>query len=124
MTKKLIESGAVQTMNSRAQSGEIGGYSSRGKITTKSSPFVRAKGAVRRGGVVATSGNMDIATASVDTGGGMSQSAQQIQMQMQQEAIAATAANTDVLNQMLNVLESKLARDIGTQVGNKLAKFS
>ena len=123
MTKKLIESGAVQTMNSRAQSGEIGGYSSRGK-STKSSPFVRAKGAVRQGSHAATAGSLDIATASVDSGSGTQSAAQQMQVQMQQQAINATMENTSTLNEILSVLKVDNPRAIGKEVGNKLAKFS
>ena len=125
-TKKLLESGFVSSPDSMAVGGDAFSSSGKGVSVGQSRGAQAAKSFSRsksqRGGNVGMAVNVSADAAQpVDTNGG--QSATQ-QMQMQQEAIAATAANTDVLNQMLNVLESKLARDIGTQVGNKLAKFS
>ena len=125
-SEMMLKAGLVDPV-SRAVGGDAFSSSgaSRGVSVGKSKGASAAKSFSRSksqsGGSMAVNVSADAAQPVNTNGGG--QSANQ-QMQQQQEAIAATVANTDVLNQMLNVLESKLARDIGTQVGNKLAKFS
>ena len=124
-SEKIMRSGMIESMNSRAQGGDVFASSQRGTSVGKSKGAAAAKTFSRsksqRGAAGAVMSMTDAAQPMSSTGG----NAQVMQqMQIQQATIAATAANTDTLNQILNVLEVKLARDIGTQVGNKLAKFS
>ena len=122
MTKKLIESGAVQTMSSRAQSGEIGGYSNVSRASRMRPSAAVSKSARRGGGgaiATATVGSLDASTPVAENNN--SQIAIQ-QMQMQQQAIQAAQANTQVLNEMLTAL-LELPRPIAKGVAYEVAKL-
>ena len=124
-SEMMLKAGLVDPV-SRAVGGDVFSSSGKGVSVGQSRGAQAAKTFSRsnsqRGGNAGMAVNVSADAAQpVNTGTSMSVSEQQ---QQQQATIAATAANTDTLNKILNVLEVKLARDIGTQVGNKLAKFS
>ena len=129
MTKKLIDSGAVSVINSRAQSGDIGGYSSGNGISVGQSrgaaaarSFSRSKS--QRGAGKAATATIGGGSEMAQTDSGTGNSPQQVQMQMQQQAIQATMENTSTLNEILSVLKADNPRAIGKAVGQQLAKFS